>query len=142
MADLSLNFTAAALGTDAYGDLLMANGDLVLTNDTVQGAADGNDPVSQAVAQNCRTLLNEYFLDTSLGVPYYQELFGQKTDTVGFEAALQNVVLSTPGITGLISWKLDSQPRLRRLVLTFRALTTNGEVIWSGSVNPTVGGGL
>lgn len=140
MADLSLNFSAQALGTPAYGDLVLENGDLLLTADTKQGAARGAEPIGQSVAQKIRTLLGEFFLDTSLGVPYYQELLGQKTQAVGFETALQSVVTSTPGVVALLSWKMVNKPQQRRLEISFRAQTTTGLVIWSGSVSPTAGG--
>lgn len=141
MPDISLRLDAAALGTDAYGDLAVHNGDLLLTRDTAQGAVAGADPIAQSVVQKMRTLLGEFFLDTSLGVPYYQELLGKRQQTIGFETALQKVITSTPGVVALLSWKLEAKPQQRRLEVSFRAQTTTGQVVWSGSLNPQPGGG-
>ena len=131
MADLSLQLDAAFIGTPQYRDLLMQNGDLVLTLDS---DPRGANPIAQSLVQRLRTLAGEYFLNTSLGLPYYSELFAQKRVTPSFEAALQNVILGTPGVLSLLSWNAKSDQVRRTLVVKFRAQTTAGEVNWSGDI--------
>lgn len=138
MADLSLNFSSSVAGTNAYGDVLMQGGDLVLTSDSPRSVG-GTNPITQSAAQKCRTLLGEFFLDTTLGVPYFQDLLGQRADLSRFEAALQSVILSTPGILTLTYWKLTTDRARRVATLVFRAQTTTGEVLWSGPLDPQAG---
>ena len=137
MADLSCFYDPAAANTPAFGDLVVANGDLVLTRDTVQGRALGTEPIGQSVAQRIRTVLGEFFLDTTLGVPYFQDLFGKRNQFLAFETALQTTILATPGVLALVAWSFDVDAATRRVNVTFRAQTTAGLVDWSGNTNPT-----
>lgn len=136
-ADISLNLDPALLGTPGYRDLLMVNGDFVLTSDADRR---GTNPIQNSLIQRLRTLAGEYFLNTSIGLPYYGELFGQKQVSSSFEAALQNVILSTPGVISLLTWNVQTIAAKRLLMVSFRAQTTAGEIDWSGDISVTATG--
>ena len=129
----NLDFSEAALGTPAYGDLVLENGDIQM--------ADGQQALKVAILCAARTFLGEFFLDQSLGVPYYQELLGQKEPTSGFEIALQNVILAVPGVVALLAWSAVRDAKTRRLALSFTAQSTDGIINWAGDATPTAQGG-
>lgn len=131
MADLSVTLDPSLVGTPAYGDLLLAGGDLVLTNDA---DARGQNCVLQDLTFRLRTFAGECFVNTTLGVPWYQQLLGPYGKPSLTDAVLQNVVLSTPGVLQLTDWSTTTD-RVRRVVhVTFRAVTASGQVDYRDTV--------
>lgn len=132
MVDFSNQYNVETLGTPQFGDLLMRNGDLVLTSD-----ADprGTNNVAQDVIIRLRTFLSEVFVDQSLGVPYYQQLLGQKSASPTWDAVLQNVVLQTPGVRELTTWSSQANTRTRTLTVNFAAVTSSGPISYNGTID-------
>lgn len=124
MADLALNFDPLALGTAAYGDLLWQNGDVVLTAPT----ADGTDQTKQLICNRLRLYLGEWFLDTTQGTPWLQQVFVKNTDRALIDAALQDVILGTPGVVVLTQYQATAYPAERRYTVTFTVTTQTGGV--------------
>ena len=110
MADLKLDNT---------NDLAIEDDDLVII--------DGID----AIAQDCEVRLNffqgEWFLDTRLGVPYYQKILGTKPRLIAVKGILRKAILTTPGILSILDFELDFDASTRRLSTSFRANTVKGE---------------
>lgn len=138
MSDFSNDYTPALRGTDAYGDLLLdEGGDLVLTSDA---NPKGTHAIGQAIVQALKTYAAEVFVDTTLGIPYYQQLLGQKAPASTWDAVLQSVVLTTPGVTQLTSWKSTPDYARRTLSISFSATTTSGIVDYADTVDLNAGG--
>src|SRR6478752_2230488 len=95
MGDLSLDLVASSA---TYGDLLVAGGDLVLTSDV---DPRGAHPVLQDILTRLRTFQGEWFLDTTIGVPYYQTILVKAPDMTAIATALKDQILSTPGVLTL-----------------------------------------
>lgn len=136
MADLSANYRGADYGTDAYGDLLLdGSGDLILTSDA---DARGTNNVAQSCIQAISTFAGECFVNQALGLPYFQQLLGQKAPAATWDAVLQAAVLQTPGVIQLNYWKSTPDYRRRSLLIEFRAVTSQGPITYSGAVNLNV----
>lgn len=135
--DISLQLNEALIGTPAYRDLIIGgNGDLVLTQDA---NPDGTEPVAQQVTQRLRFIAGEWFMNTDLGVPYYQQILGQRGKTAAFEAVLQNTVLSTPGVISLLTWTTTVDGAKRIMTVSFVAQTTSGVINYSTNLSPQAG---
>jgi len=106
------------LKLDSNGDLDIENGDLVLI--------DGVD----AIAQDCEVRLQffqgEWFLDTRLGVPWYQEILGHKPRLNIVSSILQKAILLTPGIATITNFGLDYTGTTRTLTVSFTGQTREG----------------
>ncbi len=102
------------------GDLLTAGG-LSL----VEGAA--------AVAQRLRGRLGlgkgEWFADTSLGVPWVQQIVGQRGSERVAETILRAAIATCPGVAALESFTLTLNATTRHATVTFRARTTDGATL-------------
>ena len=101
------------------GDLFVAaNGDLVL----VEGL--------EAIAQHCeirlRTFKGEWFLDTRIGVPWFEEILKKAPQLGVVSGILKQVILGTPGILSLQTFDIDFDLPTRELLVTFEAATTDG----------------
>ena len=110
-----------ALALDpATGDLLTSGG-LSL----VEGVA--------AVAQRLRGRLGlgqgEWFADTSLGVPWVQQILGQRGSERIAETILRAAVASCPGVAALESFTLALNTATRHASVTFRARTVDGATL-------------
>jgi len=117
-----------------------ANGDMTF------GGSGANFLINSpaAVRQLCQTRLllweGEWFLDTTQGTPYPTQILGSHTQPL-YDAAIQAVLLGTPGVIQLDSYSssLDGETR----VLTIQAtLTTQfGQVSLGPPGQPGISGG-
>ncbi len=106
---------------DDTNDLVIENGDFVF--------ARGLD----AIAQSCRIALQmfegEWFLDQSVGIPYWQEILGFKPDfairaaTVAFTSEL----LSVSGVIAVTRMDVAYTGASRGLTVTWQVRTVLGE---------------
>jgi len=112
MADLKLDQTS--------GDVIVANGDLVLT--------DAEDAVRQHVQQRLRTFLGEWFLNTAVGVPYYQNILKKNPNPSIIAGVFQNEIIQTPGVLELLDFNLDFNNGTRKLRLDFKVRVTTGVI--------------
>jgi hypothetical protein len=103
---------------DADGDLSLEEGDFVL----IAGA----EAVASDLRARLQTFAGEWFLDTSIGVPYFSDVFG-KTPAPRVEAVFREQILGTPGVASIESIRLQRVDR--RLLVAFRVLTDFGELI-------------
>lgn len=109
-----------------YGDILIASGQLSLIS--------GVDEITQNVLQNLRTFLTEWFLDTTVGVPWFQQILVKNPERSKVDAVLINAILSTPGIQGLLAYSSTVDEKTRSLSVAFKAQSTQGIVNYAGLV--------
>jgi len=104
----------------ATGDLVFENGDFVLV--------DGREEIKQALLLKLGLFQGEWFFDTTLGVPYYQRVFGKnKPDSISVNSVFTRAILTVDGVLNLeepISFDLDKANRV--LSVSFKAKTTEG----------------
>lgn len=106
-----------ALAT-ATKDLDFANGDLYLL--------EGNDAIAQHVEQRFKTFLAEWFLDETVGVPYFDYIFQKNPNPVVVDAVLKQTALLSPGLVEILTWNLTLDPAARELSLDFQARSEEG----------------
>lgn len=126
MSDLSLDFDATLLGQPGYGDLLIRNGDLVLTSDV---DATGTDATLQLVTQRLRFFLGDYFLALDSGVPWFQQILVKQADPSIVDGLLRDCILGTPGVVALTAYQSERNLAQRRYSVSFTILTATGSSI-------------
>ena len=126
MADLSLVEDPNA---EDYGDLRIIGSDLVLTDDV---DPRGSQAIRQDMLARLRTFRGEWFLDTTIGVPYYQTVLVKSPDMTAIATALKDEILNTPGILTLDRFTARVIPGTRTLAVSFAASTVLGQVVYSG----------
>lgn len=88
---------------------------------------DGAAVVAQRVEMRLSTVKGHWFLDTSLGTPYYANILGKNFNPTTLNAIFLDVILGTPGVAKLnepIAYTFDR--RARKLSMSFIATTTAG----------------
>lgn len=112
--------------SQTYNDLLIQNNDLVLV--------DGLSAIKQDILQRLRFYLGEWFLDTTKGVPYFQQILIKNPDQSKIDAIFINTILNTPGVITLTAYSFDLDSVNRILNIKFTAQTTSGTVDYAGLV--------
>lgn len=108
------------VGIDASGDIDIQNGNLVLV--------EGQEEIKQHLEQRLRAFLGEWFLDQTIGVPYFDEILKKNVIPSEVETIFINEILSTPGVVRLLTFDLTLIKSTRQLNLTFIAETVDGIV--------------
>ena len=99
-------------------DLIIENYDLVLV--------DGIDLVRQAIKQRLLLVLEEWFLDDTIGVPWYQYIFQKGADINRVKSILINTISGTEGVIKVTSLELNYNISNRNLTVDFSAQTNEG----------------
>lgn len=113
---MSAPFSTLLLDVGTWDLTLDANGNIAL--------AAPPYAVAQDVACACRTVLDEVYYDTSLGVDYFGQIFGQTPPASVFQEQFVTAALTVPSVASAICTltEYDSVSRLAQGQVTF---TTN-----------------
>lgn len=99
-------------------------GDLTITARGQLELVRAQEEIAQHVSQRLRTFFSEWFLDTSLGIPYFDEVFEKGQDLEKIDALFIAAILETPGVVRLLDFSLDvPDAGERRLSISFKAQT-------------------
>ena len=98
--------------------------DLVIPIRPIEGA----QRIQQAVGIRLRTWLGEWFLDTSHGVPYLENVLGKNRRLEIVEAVLRSQILQVEGVKSIKSFTLSVDPHTRKSNIAFSADTAEGLV--------------
>ena len=90
------------------------NGDLAIVNNAL-AMTDGLQQVKQEVAQRLRTILGEWFLDTSLGMPYLTELAEKGLKLSAAADYFRNEISACPGVKAINKLELAFNAATREL---------------------------
>ncbi len=102
------------LKMDIDWDLAMEDNELVLI--------DGSEEIAQLVQQRVGTFLGEWFLDSSIGVPYFQQILKKNPDPAVIDAVLKKTISQTDGLLELTAMDIDIDAATRTLTVEFSAL--------------------
>ena len=114
------------IGIDASGDIDIENGQLVMV--------EGQEEIRQHLEQRLRSFLGEWFLDQTIGIPYFDDILKKNVIPSEVESIFINEILSTPGVVRLLTFDLTLDKDVRRLNLTFMAETVDGIVDFTGGL--------
>jgi len=113
------------IALDVNRDLDVVDGQLVLVGDQFGTQLRELD---EHLEQRLRTLFQDWFLDTTLGIPYFEEVFQKPFNASVVESIFINEILATPGIIRLIEFNMDIDKSTRFLKVTFTAESTSGVI--------------
>ena len=89
---------------------------------------EGADRVAQQIKINLMSFLGEWFLDTTYGVPYLQDIMIKNPKMSSVESILRSHINSVPDVKRIDSLALDWDRRSRILGVTFSADTELGPI--------------
>lgn len=106
------------LAMNADGDLVVENYDMSLV--------EGVDQVIQNCTIRLRFFLNEWFLDITAGIPYYQDFFIKAPNQIRIESVLKQEIIDTVGIETINSFSSTFDSSLRKFSVNFSAEADEG----------------
>ncbi len=119
-----------------YVDLLLdEDGDLVVSDDL--RLSSGLSAVSQSVRIRLQTFMGEWFLDLSLGVPYYQSLLGHRFSVETAQDVFRKEILASRGVSSVTKLEVSFDAAARRMSVYFEADTIHGSL--SDNVSAVIG---
>lgn len=101
-------------------DLLIKQHRLVLV--------EGSNQKAQQIKIALLTFLGEWFLDTSIGVPYFEQVLLKQVDKVKIENVFRQKIAAVKGVTRVLKVDTQIDRRNRLLVVNFEAETAAGVV--------------
>lgn len=93
----------------------------------------GVDSIRQHLEIRLQTFLGEWFLDTNLGVSFFDDVFKKNPDITILNAVFTKQILDTPGVLSLTSLSFDLQNN-RELFIDLSVITEAGVLDYSGFV--------
>jgi hypothetical protein len=102
------------------GDLLIQGGQLVLVS--------GLEAIRQNVRQRLLFFQGEWFLDPTVGLPWFQRILVKIPDVRTLASVFKSEIENTPGVDSVTSLVLDYDKKTRTVSVTYRASTNVGEL--------------
>lgn len=99
-------------------DLKVENFDLSLIT--------GIDRVVQDLKVRLWVFLNEWFLDTSIGLPFYSDINVKNPDLNAIEAIFKEKIIETEDVNEILEFQLNYNSSLRTMSVSFSVNTTFG----------------
>lgn len=87
---------------------------------------EGNEEVQILIRNSLKFYYSEWFLDNTLGIPYFEEIFIKNVSPARVDQIFKDAILNTTGILELIEFNLDINETTRELSLTFTARGETG----------------
>lgn len=123
MSDIALNLDPVSAN---FHDIVVQDGDLAIVT--------GRQAILQNIVQRLRIFLGEWFLDNTIGLPYFTEILVKNPDQSKIDALFLNQIMGTPGVLEVTSYSFTPNFATRGLTISFEATTTDGEVNYAGLI--------
>lgn len=112
-------------------DLLLnpTSHDIVFRNWKCDVTYDQQDVVAQRLKIKLSTFLGEWFLDTSIGIPYFEEVLVKGFDKQSVDALFQTAIVEDSGVLELISYNSYLESSTRKFYLSFAVRVATDSVV-------------
>ena len=93
--------------------------DLVYVNGESKVTQTQAEVVTQRLKITLYTFLGEWFLDRSIGVPYFQQIFGKGRTKSAVDVIFQRFISNDPGVIEIREFQSSLEPQGRGYTMTF-----------------------
>lgn len=111
-------------------DLLIdqATNDLDLSGGVLKFTTEVREEVAQRVGIKLRTYAGEWFLDTTYGIPYLQEIIAQARNKRDIDSIFISEIRSEEGVSNIISYDSTFENNTRKYTAKVVISTPEGEI--------------
>jgi len=106
-------------------DFLLSNNDFEITNGDFAISATESQAIAQAITIRLKTIQREWFMDASLALPYFTEIFGHKRNERFIREIVVAEIKSIPGVREVIAFTAQEHSD-RTLAIAFDVLLADG----------------
>jgi len=89
---------------------------------------DGAERIAQQIKTTLLTFLGEWFLDTTFGVPYFEDVLVKSPNRASIEAIFRARIRAVPGVARVRGLELQVERQLRVLRVTYDVDTAAGRL--------------
>lgn len=100
--------------------------DLYLKNNDLQ-LVSGSDHVIQHIKIRLQFFKNEWFLDTTPGVPFFEDIFTKNPNIPNIENIIKAHIIDTPEVEELLEFNSDFNNSTRQYTINFKVRSIYGE---------------
>ena len=104
-------------------DLLLENNDLKFTNGELT-LITGIEEIKQRISERLQLFKGEWFLDTSVGVPYFESILKKNPVREEVEAFIVQTIAGTPGVEEITQFEVTFGAD-RKTTINFRVRANN-----------------
>ena len=119
--------------------LLTSDGDIDFSNNNFS-MVDGVKEIEQMLYVNLRTFQGEWFLDTTLGVPYFQSIFIKNPNIADVDSLIKNAIVNTQsasdGVDQITAFNSVYDPKARTYSVTFTVTLKSGASVTITDLKP------
>lgn len=90
--------------------------------------AEGADAVAQQIKIVLKTFMGEWFLDTTVGIPYFEDILKKNPRSEVVETVLRGKIASVTGVTRVTAFDISIDNRLRTMTINYSAETNEGTI--------------
>ena len=90
--------------------------------------AEGADAVAQQIKIVLKTFMGEWFLDTTVGIPYFEDILKKNPRSEVVETVLRGKIASVTGVTRVTAFGISIDNRLRTMTINYSAETNEGTI--------------
>ncbi len=102
--------------------------DLFMDNTGMVATVSDAEAVGQHVKQRLQTYSGEWFLNTTVGVPWLEEILGRKYDPALAESVVKTEILNTDLVTGISSFSVGFDRGTRGVIIKSVTVETTYDV--------------
>lgn len=89
---------------------------------------EGADRIAQQIKTTLLAFLGEWFLDTTFGVPHFEDVLVKAPDRAGIEAVFRARIRAVPGVARVRGLDLQIERQLRVLRVAYEVDTAAGRL--------------
>jgi len=109
------------LKLDDNNDIDLVNNNFVLIS--------GVNALRDRLATNLRTFQGEWYLDTTLGIPFFEQVFKKAVNVGALYTIFSGAIRRTAGVSAINSLQFDQDNATRNLDITFSVTADDGTIL-------------
>lgn len=116
----------------------MVGNDLDISSGNLVVVQDRDTCLANKLTIRFQLFLGEWFMDSRIGVPYYQVVFVKNPNLVIIGQLFRNVIYGTPGIKNILSEDISFFSAFRQLSATYKIQSDTGAILEGGVGAPFI----
>lgn len=108
--------------------------DIETENNNLRFTKNVTEWLSVKLEARLKTFFAEWFVNRTIGIPYFQEILKKQVDINNVQVILSNVIKQTTGVEELINFTIDYNGTTRKYFYNFEVVSTDGTLVVGGNI--------
>ena len=108
--------------------------DIETINNNLRFTENVTEWLSAKIEARLKTFYQEWFINRTIGIPYFTEILKKQVDINNVQVILSDVIKQTIGVEELVSFIIDYNLSTRKYSYTFKVTSINGILVEGGNI--------